>query len=562
MRAVFPGDAYRTPLGDIPVDVELAKLIVSKSDLVRFDARGHETGASRRAEHALEVQLPFLRSPWAISNSCRSSSGDQSAPVAEALGTALGEALRGKKVLIVASTDLSHFHDDAEARALDGDFQRRLALFDPAALLKALASKTVEACGGGPVVSAMLAARSLGAAKCVVLMYANSGDVTGDRSGVVGYLSAAMVKEKRESKAAGKSRANAADSPAPEGNAADGSKARTPRAHAELTRNDKVFLLTLARSAIEAECRGKKLTIPPPPSPIMREPRGAFVTLKKGGRLRGCIGYIEAIKPLAETIEEMAKAAAFSDWRFNPVQAEEIPEIEIEISVLSPLSEVRDPSTVVVGRHGLIVSRGSKRGVLLPQVPTEWGWDRETFLAQTCAKADLPESSWKERERRSSRSQPTFLGERARPAQIASRSHHRAAISASAKACMSAMQSAVPANPIAGNRSIPPTNPPAHAPSSIPRVESRRDVRAPLGKRGPDNDPVIRSRQAIPRIPQLQKRAARPEADDMLKSSEQRRPEHRSPGEEDESKMYRNERAPSPIARASPSRTRRQPRPP
>jgi len=129
----------------------------------------------------------------------------------------------------------------------------------------------------------------------------------------------------------------------------------------------------------------------------MREPRGAFVTLKKAGQLRGCIGYIEAVKPLAATIEEMAKAAAFSDWRFNPVRTEEIPDIEIEISVLSPLSEVRDPSTVVVGTHGLIVSRGSNRGVLLPQVPTEWGWDRETFLAQTCAKAGLPESAWKEK---------------------------------------------------------------------------------------------------------------------------------------------------------------------
>jgi hypothetical protein len=377
--AVFPGAAYRTPLGDIPVDVELAKLIVSKSDLVRFDAKGHESPAFQQNEHALEVQLPFLQVALGDFKLVPIVMGDQSAPVAEALGKALGEALRGRNVLIVASTDLSHFHDDEKARELDGDFQKRLALFDPAELLKALASRSVEACGGGPVVSAMIAARSLGATKCVVLKYANSGDVTGDRSSVVGYLSAAMVKEKQGSQGS------------------KGSKASRPMAGSELTRDDKVFLLKLARSVIEAECRGNKVTIAPPPSPIMREPRGAFVTLKKAGQLRGCIGYIEAVKPLAATIEEMAKAAAFSDWRFNPVRTEEIADIEIEISVLSRLSEVRDPSTVVVGTHGLIVSRGSNRGVLLPQVPTEWGWDREMFLAQTCAKAGLQANAWKEK---------------------------------------------------------------------------------------------------------------------------------------------------------------------
>ncbi|MGD1049001.1 MAG: AmmeMemoRadiSam system protein A, partial [Candidatus Krumholzibacteriaceae bacterium] len=104
-----------------------------------------------------------------------------------------------------------------------------------------------------------------------------------------------------------------------------------------------------------------------------------------------------AIKPLATTIEEMAKAAAVDDYRFNPVQASEVPSLEIEISVLSPITEVTDPSTIVVGKHGLIMTRGSKRGLLLPQVPLQWGWDRETFLAQTCLKAGLPEDAWKQK---------------------------------------------------------------------------------------------------------------------------------------------------------------------
>lgn len=372
--SVYPGDAYRTPLGDVPVDRELAKLIVSKGNLVRLDARGHETRAMQRSEHALEVQLPFLQVALGEFKLVPIVMGDQSAPAVEALGVALGEALRGKNVLIVASTDLSHFHDDGEAKLLDGEFQKRLALFDPDAMLGILESRSVEACGGGPVVSAMIAARALGATKCAVLRYANSGDVTGDRSSVVGYLAAAMVKEHQAS-----------------------TGVSATKAGAELTRDDKAFLLKLARSVIESECRGSKLTVSPPPSPIMREPRGAFVTLKKSGRLRGCIGYIEAIKPLAETIREMAKAAAFSDWRFEQVRADELSAIEIEISVLSPLSVVRDPSTIVVGTHGLVVSRGANRGLLLPQVPLEWGWDRETFLAETCAKAGLPEGAWKEK---------------------------------------------------------------------------------------------------------------------------------------------------------------------
>jgi AmmeMemoRadiSam system protein B/AmmeMemoRadiSam system protein A len=394
--SVFPGAAYRTPLGEVPVDAALARLVASKGDLVRLDMKGHENRPNRQNEHALEVQLPFLQVALGHFKLVPIVMGDQSRPVVEALGAALGDALRGTHVLIVASSDLSHFHDDATARKLDGEFQKRLALFDPDALLSALASDEVEACGGGPIAAAEIAAKTLGATTCVVLAYANSGDVTGDRDRVVGYVSAAMIKESAGSKTGSKSRGASAD---PHASSPDphAPKAASSRAGGALTREDKIYLLTLARKTIEAECRGATPSIAPSTSPIMKEPRGAFVTLKKNGQLRGCIGYIEAVKPLAETIEEMAKAAAFNDWRFNPVKAEEVPGLEIEISVLSPLSEVRDPSTIVVGRDGLIVSRGSNRGVLLPQVPTEWGWDRETFLEQTCAKAGLPPNAWKEK---------------------------------------------------------------------------------------------------------------------------------------------------------------------
>ena len=120
------------------------------------------------------------------------------------------------------------------------------------------------------------------------------------------------------------------------------------------------------------------------------------MTLTSRGRLRGCIGYIEALKPLRETISEMAASAAFEDWRFPPVTESELEDIEIEISVLSPLRRIDDPSLIEVGTHGIIVTKGGKRGLLLPQVALEWKWDRETFLRQTCIKAGLPEDAWKE----------------------------------------------------------------------------------------------------------------------------------------------------------------------
>jgi AmmeMemoRadiSam system protein A len=122
---------------------------------------------------------------------------------------------------------------------------------------------------------------------------------------------------------------------------------------------------------------------------------GAFVTLKIQGRLRGCIGNIVGNGPLVATIERMALAAAFEDPRFPPVSAGEYPELELEVSVMGPLSPCPDPELIEVGRHGLYIRKSMHSGLLLPQVATEWGWDRETFLDQTCVKAGLPKGTWR-----------------------------------------------------------------------------------------------------------------------------------------------------------------------
>lgn len=131
---------------------------------------------------------------------------------------------------------------------------------------------------------------------------------------------------------------------------------------------------------------------------IYSEKYGAFVTLHINGGLRGCIGYIEAYKPLLETIQEMAVAAAFNDPRFPELTAEEYKNIEVEISILSPIEEVTDINEIVVGRDGLIVSKSVYRGLLLPQVATENGWDRDQFISYTCMKAGLPADTWKNEE--------------------------------------------------------------------------------------------------------------------------------------------------------------------
>ena len=160
----------------------------------------------------------------------------------------------------------------------------------------------------------------------------------------------------------------------------------------EYSQEEREILLRLAHRAIDSALDGTKLELHPP-TPHLAETRGAFTTLHLHGKLRGCIGYVIPTHSLYRTVAETAQAAAFDDPRFRPVTAEEAAELKVQISVLSPLQLIR-PEEVQVGVHGLVVTFGGRRGLLLPQVPKEWGWDRETFLAQTCLKAGLPPDAW------------------------------------------------------------------------------------------------------------------------------------------------------------------------
>ncbi|MBW1644867.1 MAG: AmmeMemoRadiSam system protein A [Deltaproteobacteria bacterium] len=163
-----------------------------------------------------------------------------------------------------------------------------------------------------------------------------------------------------------------------------------------LTAAEKEYLRQLAWAAI-AKKLGRKVAEPRPPAaaPHLDEERGAFVTLKKGGALRGCIGHIQGDRPLAATIREMALAAAFQDPRFPPLRPEELDGLELEISVLTPLRLIDDPAEIQVGVHGIYLQCQGYAGLLLPQVATEYGWSREEFLNHTCMKAGLAPGCWR-----------------------------------------------------------------------------------------------------------------------------------------------------------------------
>jgi AmmeMemoRadiSam system protein A len=231
-------------------------------------------------------------------------------------------------------------------------------------------SRIWEACGGAPIVAAMIYAERMGANQARVLKYANSGDVTGDKSRVVGYSADVFVK-------------------------ANGGKAvETPFS---LSEPEKSELLALARKSVESVVGKDELYMPPASADAtLNQERGAFVTLTISGALRGCIGYTSAVKPLYLTVRDTATHAALHDPRFTPVTSAELPSLAYEISVLSPLRRVTDIQQIRVGEHGLLMKNGDSEGLLLPQVPVEQKWDRQTFLEQTCRKAGMDSGCWKD----------------------------------------------------------------------------------------------------------------------------------------------------------------------
>lgn len=376
--SVYNGAAYRTPLGDVPIDRNLVEALREDLNRVRYRAEAHAR------EHSLEIQLPFLQTALADFRLVPLVMGSDDLATCRWLADRLAEVLKDRSALLIASTDLSHFQDDKTARRLDGVVREQVAAFDPINLHQRLREGACEACGGGPMVTVMLAARALGADKGVFLNYATSGDVTGERRRVVGYLAAALM---------------ATDAGA-SGNPPDADGPGKPVG--SLSDADRAASLRIARSSIRAEMDGEPVPdlTADANSPALEQPSGAFVTLDINGRLRECIGHIVGRLPLAETVSRMATAAAFEDPRFPPLKPDELDRVTIEISVLGPLTPVTEPDDIRVGTHGLYIQRGGRSGLLLPQVATDHGWDRDEFLAATCRKAGLPSDAWRDPETR------------------------------------------------------------------------------------------------------------------------------------------------------------------
>jgi AmmeMemoRadiSam system protein B/AmmeMemoRadiSam system protein A len=376
--SVYNGDAYSTPLGAIPVDKAFASQLVAASPLIKFSDHGHGE-VQGRWEHALEDELPFLQRVLGDFKLVPVVMGDQSYESSRALGVALARGIlkdprssNGEfDTLIVASSDLSHYHPYEEAGVLDHKTLAALEQWDYFNASKNFRQRVWEACGGGGIVAAMIAAERLGANRAVVLRYANSGDVTDDKSRVVGYAAVALIK---------------------------GTAANTPKVNDfKLGTREKRELMNIARKSVETAVLERKLyECSSGGLPALAQDRGAFVTLRKKGELRGCIGYVEPRKPLCLTVRDVAALAALRDARFPPIAASELRDLEFEISVLSPLRRVTDWKQIRVGRDGLLVKKGEYEGLLLPEVATEEHWNRTTFLNQVCVKAGLARRCWQD----------------------------------------------------------------------------------------------------------------------------------------------------------------------
>ena len=348
---------YETPLGVVAVDEALAARIAKASGF-SYVAEAQEK------EHSVEVQVPFIQKALPGAKIVPIVLGYPTRANVYALAKGLAEAAATPGVLIVASTDMSHYLPKDKANAADGRTIELVREGNADKLSSQCARGENVMCGGGGVAATLIALKKLGRPRAEILRYADSSAVTGDTEKVVGYLAAAIC----------------VDSPAPV---------------FSLSPDEKKELLRLARQAVTDFIENNRVIEYETKSPNLLSEKGAFVTLKKRGSLRGCIGFIEPVFPLYEAIIRGAIYAASQDPRFPAVSRDELRDLEFEISVLTPPVRIDDPRRVEVGRHGLVISQGENRGLLLPQVAVENDWNRETFLDQACVKAGLPPDAWK-----------------------------------------------------------------------------------------------------------------------------------------------------------------------
>jgi AmmeMemoRadiSam system protein B/AmmeMemoRadiSam system protein A len=383
--AVHPGEAFLTPLGRALIDRGVADAILAGDHDAVPDAKPHER------EHSIEVLVPFIQVLFPRARIVPIIVATPDPEACARFGRVLASALAGRRSLIVASSDLSHYPAAADAVRVDRETLEAVASLDPSALVRraeAIAAERPQgvltaACGLLPVLAAMTAARHLGAQAGEIVSYAHSAQVAvGDPSRVVGY--GAVVFGRGPLRAAG---------------ALNGAQGGSQNVGAKdaLDADARRSLLALARNTITRFLESETLPLPRDfDESVASRHQGAFVTLKEGGRLRGCIGRVVHNGPLPQLVSLVALQAAFKDPRFRPLTHDELNWVKLEISLLSPPRSVENAEDIVVGRDGVMLSKNGRTAVFLPYVAVEQGWNRERLLTELCAKAGLPRACWQE----------------------------------------------------------------------------------------------------------------------------------------------------------------------
>ncbi len=372
-----PGD-YLTPLGRVQVNQTLADKLIKNNEFIDYHPRAHTK------EHSLEVQLPFLQ--YRLNENLRIVpilTGTHDPQILRRLANVLAPYFNEDNLFVV-STDFSHFPPSQEARQVDAATANAVCKNKPDAFLNAIRSNAQRSIPqlatsmcGWPGMYCLLNMTSTEGRNIRIqkLLYRNSGDVTGDSSRVVGYWAMGFTRNKN-------------------------TESQNDMGF-QLNQQDKQALLRIARQTLNGYVREGKVSEVDESNitETMQVHTGAFVTLTINGELRGCIGRFDAEMPLYQVVQEMAVAASSQDARFPPVSEEELDEINIEISVLTPMEKISSPEEIELGEDGIYIKKGPLTGTLLPQVAEKTGWTKEEFLGH-CArdKAGIGWDGWKDEE--------------------------------------------------------------------------------------------------------------------------------------------------------------------
>jgi len=367
---IFDGDAYTTPLGISKIDKELANTIAKNGMNIKISRYGHNWDSGRN-EHCIEVQIPFLQVVQPDVPIVPIIIGSSDFETADDLMISLLKSIKetNKKCLLVASTDLSHFHSKKQASLLDNSLITDFERYDYFKLSNDLFIQRKEACGAAPLLTVMMAAEQLGANNSLALKYATSADspyYPTDTGRVVGYMSAALVKSKN---------------PLIELPQFSEEEKKILKQTVETSIRNKVLKI---KDTSHLNIKNENLNLQLP----------AFVTIRKKGNLRACMGHTTSDFPLYEEVAFSAQIASTEDYRFGPITKKELDSLDYEITVLSRMTRIIDFSQIQIGRDGLYIHLNRNGGIFLPQVPIEQNWNLTEYLENLCYKAGLQKNDY------------------------------------------------------------------------------------------------------------------------------------------------------------------------